>query len=182
MRRAFSSAYTPLTTFFRPLLPHFFLLFFAVTDAAMTECEEESGNNVFTCYPNDTTVVAQHEWTTVVCALPRLSLCSSSFHDASAILITGNSNLPQWAQTELVNLYVFHADSGDQVLNMTNVTNPSGTAGEIHVQVDDRWFGSRGLAWDGSNISFPFYWLITRNDRPIENTDIPQSTFTAVRT
>lgn len=67
-------------------------------------------------------------------------------------------------------------------MNITNVTNPANTAGVKHVQVDDRWFGDRGLSWNGENVSFPFYWMITRNDKSIENTDIPQSTFTAVRT
>ena len=94
---------------------------------------------------------------------------------------SGNSRLPQWAQTNRVNLYLFHADSGDQVLNVTNVVNPTSTAGQHHVQIDDRWWGSRGENWNGQNVSFPFYWLITRNDRPIENSDIPQATFTAVR-
>ena len=37
-------------------------------DAAETQCLRESANDVFTCYPNDSTVVAQHEWTTIVCA------------------------------------------------------------------------------------------------------------------
>ena len=65
--------------------------------------------------------------------------------------------------------------------NKTNVVNPSGIAGQTHFQVNDDWWGSRGSEWNGQNISHPFYFLITRNDKPIENTDIPQSTFTAVR-
>ncbi|KAI0714011.1 hypothetical protein C8T65DRAFT_573913 [Cerioporus squamosus] len=131
----------------------------AAIDAALDKCFD-SGNDVVSCYPNSSTTVAQHEWATFV----------------------WNSRLPQWAQTNLVNLYLFHADSGDQVLNVTDVVNPTRTAGQHHVQIDDRWWGTRGESWSGQNVSFPFYWLITRNDRPIENTDVPQATFTAVQT
>ncbi|TFK82164.1 hypothetical protein K466DRAFT_311763 [Polyporus arcularius HHB13444] len=132
----------------------------AAIDAAVDRCFNDSGNDVVSCYPNSSTTVAQHEWATFV----------------------WNSRLPWWAQTNLVNLYLFHADSGEQVLNFTNVVNPTRTSGQKHVQVDDRWWGTRGENWNGQNVSFPFYWLITRNDRPIENTDVPQATFTAVQT
>ena len=104
-----------------------------------------------------------------------------AFSRPQVFVHAGNSRLPQWAQTNLVNLYLFQADSGDQVLNVTNVSNPANRAGQYHVQIDDRWWGSRGENWNGQNVSFPFYWLITRNDRDITNTDRPQATFTAVR-
>ena len=81
----------------------------------------------------------------------------------------------------LVNIYLFQADSGEPVANQTNVTNPSGRAGQVHFQINDTWWGPRGSNWDGQNQSFPFYFLITRNDKSISNTDIPQATFTAVR-
>lgn len=95
--------------------------------------------------------------------------------------IAGNSRLPQWAQTEKVNIFLFQADSGTQVLNFTDVENPLFTSGLIHAQVDDRWWGTRGGQWNGQNISFPFYFIITRNDHPLDNSAIPQATFTAVR-
>ncbi|KAI0763614.1 hypothetical protein BD413DRAFT_206777 [Trametes elegans] len=129
------------------------------TAAAMDQCFD-SPNNVISCWPTSSTNVAQHEWATFV----------------------WNSRLPQWAQTELVNIYLFQADSGQQVLNLTNVENPVYQAGIKHVQVDDRWWGSRGDQWNGQNISFPFYFVITRNDRPLDNSAIPQATFTAVQT
>ncbi|KAI1793279.1 hypothetical protein LXA43DRAFT_233950 [Ganoderma leucocontextum] len=129
-------------------------------DEAATRCQFESANDVVSCFPNTSTVFAQDEWATFV----------------------WNSRLPQWAQTNLVNIYLFQADSNDPVANQTNVTNPSGRAGQMHFQIDDAWWGSRGSNWDGQNQSFPFYFLITRNDKTIENTDIPQATFTAVQT
>src|ERR1700677_1795215 len=52
----------------------------------------------------------------------------------------GNSRLPQFAQTNLVNLYLFHADSGDEVLRVTNQTNPTSIAGSLAKQVNDSWF------------------------------------------
>ncbi|TBU31860.1 hypothetical protein BD311DRAFT_818724 [Dichomitus squalens] len=132
----------------------------AAIDDAATRCQLDSGNDVISCFPNSSTVFAQDEWATFV----------------------WNSRLPQWAQTNLVNIYLFQADTGLPVTNQTNVTNPSGRAGQIHFQVDDAWWGSRGSEWNGQNLSHPFYFLITRNDKDIENTDIPQSTFTAVQT
>lgn len=100
---------------------------------------------------------------------------------AIGVHFTGNSRLPQWAQTNAVNLYLFHADTDEMVLNFTNVENPANLAGQKHVHIDDRWWGARGDNWSGQNVSFPFYWLITRNDRDITNTDKPQATFVAVR-
>ncbi|KAI0643162.1 hypothetical protein C8Q79DRAFT_981893 [Trametes meyenii] len=127
--------------------------------AAMDQCFD-SPNNVISCWPISSTTVAQHEWATFV----------------------WNSRLPQWAQTELVNIYLFHADSDEQVLNVTNVENPVNLSGNRHFQVDDRWWGARGAQWSGQNVSFPFYFIITRNDRPLDNNAIPQATFTAVQT
>ncbi|KAH9924269.1 uncharacterized protein BXZ73DRAFT_50604 [Epithele typhae] len=131
----------------------------AAIAAAQQQCFD-SPNSVFTCYPIDTTVVAQHEWASIV----------------------WNSRLPQFAQTNLVNLFVVQADTGVIVWNATNVTNPANISGLKHAQVDDAWFGDQGLHFSGKNRSFPFYWLITRNDREITNTDVPQATFTAVQT
>ncbi|KAI0333750.1 hypothetical protein GY45DRAFT_234479 [Cubamyces sp. BRFM 1775] len=119
-----------------------------------------SPNNVITCWPTSDASVAQHEWATIV----------------------WNSKLPQFTQTNLVNIYLFHADSGEQVLEMQDVPNPFYEAGSKHFQVNDTWFGSRGASWNGQNVSFPMYFIVTRNDRPLDNSAIPQSTFTAVQT
>ncbi|KAI0352632.1 hypothetical protein OH77DRAFT_1497872 [Trametes cingulata] len=127
--------------------------------AALDRCFN-SPNNVISCWPETGTTVAQHEFASFV----------------------WNSRLPQWAQTELVNIYLFQADTGEQVVNYTNVPNPLFEAGLKHVQVNDSWWGSRGDQWNGQNISFPFYFVITRNDKPLDNSIIPQSTFTAVQT
>lgn len=67
------------------------------------------------------------------------------------------------------------------VLNKTNEPNPIGRSGLYRAQVDDIWLGSRGNKWDGQSIRFPYYWVITRNDVPLDNRAIPQATFTAVR-
>ncbi|OSD07385.1 hypothetical protein PYCCODRAFT_607812 [Trametes coccinea BRFM310] len=119
-----------------------------------------SPNNVISCWPVSSSTVAQHEWATFV----------------------WNSRLPQWAQTEAVNIYLFQADSGEQVLSALDVPNPLFEAGSKHFQVNDSWWGSRGNTWNGQNVSFPMYFVITRNDRPLDNSAIPQATFTAVQT
>jgi len=93
----------------------------------------------------------------------------------------GNSRLPDLTQTNLVNIYLFHADSRTEVLRATNVTNPFGQAGQIARQVDDLWFPDGGVDFNGSSISYPYYWVITRSDKTLDGTEIPQATFTAVR-
>src|SRR6266478_10256672 len=70
----------------------------------------------------------------------------------------GNSRLPALTQTNLVNIYLFHADSGSEVLRVTNQTNPFGRAGSIAKQVNDSWFPNGGVNYNGTPISYPFYW------------------------
>lgn len=94
---------------------------------------------------------------------------------------SGNSRLPELTQTNLVNIYLFHADSGEEIMRVTNQTNPFGRAGSIAQQVNDTWFPGGGVTYNGSSISYPYYWVITRSDKTLDGTEIPQSTFTAVR-
>lgn len=101
---------------------------------------------------------------------PRLPLCP-----------LGNSQLPDLTQTNLVNIYLFHADSRTEVLSIMNVTNPFGQAGQIARQVNDLWFPNGGVNFAGSSISYPYYWVITRSDKTLDGTEIPQATFSAVR-
>lgn len=106
-----------------------------------------------------------------------------SLHPLSYLLTShiGNSRLPQFSQTNLVNLYLFHADSGDEVLRVINETNPTGIAGSIAKQVNDSWFPNGGLNFNGSPIAYTYYWVVTRSDQTLDGTEIPQATFTAVR-
>ncbi|KAJ7600851.1 hypothetical protein C8J56DRAFT_19634 [Mycena floridula] len=127
---------------------------------AKTQCETFSGNDVFSCFPTGDSIIPQHQWAGFV----------------------WNSRLPDFTQTNKVNIYLFHADSGDQVLTIKDQLNPTGRAGFISQQVDDRWFGTRGSEWSGSNISYPFYWVVTRNDKELDGSAVPQAVFTAVQT
>ena len=97
------------------------------------------------------------------------------------LLSSGNSRLPELTQTNLVNIYLFHADSGNEILRVTNEINPFGRAGSIAQQVNDTWFPDGGVSYNGSSISYPYYWVITRSDATLDGTEVPQSTFSAVR-
>jgi hypothetical protein len=97
------------------------------------------------------------------------------------LLPPGNSRLPELTQTNLVNIYLFHADSGYEVLRVTNETNPFGRAGSVAKQVNDSWFPDGGVSYNGSSISYPYYWVITRSDKSLDGTESPQATFSAVR-
>jgi hypothetical protein len=149
----------------------------------MQQCQVFSSNAVITCFPTSDTSVPQHEWAGVVCTSPSFTLRSTRFLLESYLLTShkGNSRLPQFLQTNRVNIYLFHADSGLQVLSVINQTNPTGLAGSIAKQVNDSWFPDGGLNYNGSPISYTYYWVITRSDVSLDGTEIPQSTFTAVR-
>lgn len=95
--------------------------------------------------------------------------------------ISGNSRLPQYAQQNTVNIYLFHGDSGEQVLSQLNYPNPTDRAGDITTLVNDTWWGDRGLDWDGQDISYLFYWVITPGGQSLGANYLPQATFTAVR-
>ncbi|KAH9927055.1 hypothetical protein B0H21DRAFT_135448 [Amylocystis lapponica] len=132
----------------------------AAVAKAENDCEFNVPNNVFSCFPNEDTVVPQHQWLTFV----------------------WNSRLPQFTQTNLVNIFLFHGDSQEQVLNFTNEINPSDRAGYVTAQVNDTWFGSQGANWNGDNITYPMFWLISPNTQSLDGSQLPQPTFAAVQT
>ncbi|KAJ7264014.1 hypothetical protein B0H12DRAFT_1230772 [Mycena haematopus] len=127
---------------------------------AKTNCEINSGNDVVSCFPTADTVIPQHQWATFV----------------------WNSNLPDFTQLNLVDIYLFHGDSQQQILLFKNQRNPKGQAGYVEAQVNDSWWGTRGVDWQGSNISYPFYWIMSRSDEPLDGSQKPQATFQAVQT
>ncbi|KAI0248566.1 hypothetical protein BJV78DRAFT_1156403 [Lactifluus subvellereus] len=127
---------------------------------ALQQCQFYSSNSVRSCFPTADTIVPQHEWATFV----------------------WNSRLPDLTQTNSVNIYLFHADSNVEVLRVTNEINPFGRAGSIAKQVNDSWFPNGGLNFNGTPITYPYYWVITRSDKTLDGTEIPQATFSAVQT
>jgi hypothetical protein len=80
-----------------------------------------------------------------------------------------------------VDIFLFHGDSRQQILHYPRVRNPSDQAGRINAQVNDSWWGSNGVRWNGKNISYPFYWVLIPSDKTIDGNQIAQPTFTAVR-
>ncbi|KAJ7164654.1 hypothetical protein C8R43DRAFT_1122529 [Mycena crocata] len=133
----------------------------AAVATAKTNCQINSGNDVVSCFPTANTVVPQHQWATFV----------------------WNSNLPDFTQTDRVNIYLFHGDSQQQILFFENQVNPKGRAGSVTAQVNDSWWGDRGTNWDGTNISYPFFWIMSRSDQSLDQgTQKPQATFSAVQT
>ncbi|KAF8802120.1 hypothetical protein BYT27DRAFT_7113063 [Phlegmacium glaucopus] len=128
---------------------------------AAQDCQFNSGNNIFSCFPTADTIVPQAEWATFV----------------------WNSNRPDITQINLVDIFLFHADTQEQILHLPNQSNPIGhEAGVIRAQVNDSWFGTDGLNWSGSNVSYPYYWVIIRSDRTLAGNQVPQTIFTAVQT
>ncbi|KAH6912872.1 hypothetical protein BKA70DRAFT_778340 [Coprinopsis sp. MPI-PUGE-AT-0042] len=129
-------------------------------EQARRDCQIFSGNEVISCFPTAGWSIPQHQWATFV----------------------WNSRRPELVQINRVDIYLFRADSREQVLVMRDQPNPTNQAGVVTAVVDDRWFGSQGESWDGGRVSYPFYWVIQRSDRELNGDELPQSTFSAVQT
>ncbi|KAJ3490278.1 hypothetical protein NLJ89_g11445 [Agrocybe chaxingu] len=94
----------------------------------------------------------------------------------------GNSRRPELTQTNLVDVFLFRADSQQQLLHFRELPNPSDQAGVLRTQVNDTWFGSSGQNWTVKNVSYPFYWVIIRSDKTLDGNQVPQPIFSAVQT
>ncbi|KAF5340570.1 hypothetical protein D9611_007466 [Ephemerocybe angulata] len=129
-------------------------------EKARYDCQFLSGNEVISCFPARGQAVPQHQWATFV----------------------WNSRRPELTQTNRVNIYLLRADSREPVLSFLDQPNPTDQAGVIRAQVDDIWFGADGMNYKGGNVSYPFYWAITRADRTLDGNEIAQPIFTAVQT
>ncbi|KIY44766.1 hypothetical protein FISHEDRAFT_77176 [Fistulina hepatica ATCC 64428] len=130
-----------------------------LVEEAMQDCIDV-GNNVYSCYPTSDTTFPQHDYASFV----------------------WNSRSPVFTQTDLVNIYLFNGDTLDELLAWYNVTNPTGTAGLLRTQVNDTWWGTSGDLWDGTNLTYPYYFIITRNDATLDGTQSTLSMFSAVQT
>ncbi|KAJ3774727.1 hypothetical protein EV361DRAFT_193498 [Lentinula raphanica] len=129
-------------------------------ESAENQCDLLSGNDIESCFPTSDSVFAQSEFVTFV----------------------WNSRLPSYAQTNKVNIYLFHGDSNEQILEIPNVDNSNNQAGVITVQANDSWWGSNGPDFSGTNTSYPFYFGITPNTTTFDAAAHTQTHFTAVQT
>ncbi|OAX36148.1 hypothetical protein K503DRAFT_323614 [Rhizopogon vinicolor AM-OR11-026] len=128
-------------------------------EAAKTQCQIYANNDQVTCFPAGGSYVYQHEWAAVV----------------------WNSRRPQLTQQNIVGIYLVNADTNESVFNVTE-TNPTNNAGEYNAQVNDTWFGDRGLSWQpGVNYTYPFYWVIT-DGSGLDGSQTLNPTFTAIQT
>ncbi|KDR82346.1 hypothetical protein GALMADRAFT_57682 [Galerina marginata CBS 339.88] len=128
-------------------------------EQAMENCQINSGNDIVSCFPTADTVIPQHQWASFV----------------------WNSRRPELTQTNKVDVFLFRADSQQQLLHFRELQNPFGEAGLVRAQVNDTWFGKDGLDFTNTNTSFPFYWVIIRSDKTLDGTEQPQPIFTAVQ-
>lgn len=152
-----------------------------LSEEAQSQCQVFSNNAVFSCFPTNTTSIPQHQIASFVCAsLSPLSLRPLTAHIFLPFNHTGNSNLPYFTQTNLVNIYLLDASDNQVLKTWLEQPNPSGRPGVLRTPVNDTWLGSRGSQWSGKNMTFLYYFVVTRNDVPLES-GIPQPIFTAVR-
>lgn len=108
-------------------------------------------------------------------------ICRSFFCRAWLTYRIGNSQLPSYAQTNKVNIYLFHGDSNEQILEIPNVDNSKYQAGVITLPANDSWWGENGPDFSGTNTSYGFYFGITPNTTTFDASAHTQTHFTAVR-
>ncbi|KZT73965.1 hypothetical protein DAEQUDRAFT_363839 [Daedalea quercina L-15889] len=132
----------------------------AQVSEALAQCYDED-NAVFSCYPTANTSVAQHQWVEFV----------------------WNSRLPQFDSTNLVDIFLYNADSQELIQSWPNEVNPSAYSGQVGACVNDSFWGNnQGSNWDGENITSHYYFAITPNTQSGVAYQSPISTFVAVQT
>ncbi|KAF9219259.1 hypothetical protein BS17DRAFT_789753 [Gyrodon lividus] len=129
-------------------------------EQAKYDCEIYANNDNVTCYPTAGDLVFQHQWAAVV----------------------WNSRRPQIDQFNLVNLYLCNAATQEPLFSVLGLQNPTGTAGQYNVPVNDSWFGDNGTLWQpGQNLSYPFYWIVT-DQNGLDGSQTTNPTFFAIQT
>lgn len=160
----------------RRSLPHHTDNHDPLSDQAKTDCQLYANNNNVTCFPTAGTQVWQHEVAAVVCKISCLLLRWYTHR------LPGNSRRPQIDQNNVVNVYLFDGDTLQVLFSAVNLLNPTGSAGEYNLPVNDSWFGTTGSQWqpsDGS-VPYPFYWVIT-DQNGLDGSQTTNPTFFAVR-
>ncbi|KAG8214736.1 hypothetical protein J3R82DRAFT_9825 [Butyriboletus roseoflavus] len=133
----------------------------SAVDAAKYNCQIYANNDNVTCYPAVGDQVIQHQVAAVV----------------------WNSRRPQIDQQNLVNLYLFSGDTLTPLFSVVNYPNPTGSAGEYTLPVNDSWFGTTGSQWQpgSGNTTYPFYWVVT-NQNGLDGSQTTNPTFFAIQT
>ncbi|TFY51649.1 hypothetical protein EVJ58_g10456 [Rhodofomes roseus] len=128
--------------------------------AAYQDCYNVD-NAVYSCFPTSNISLAQNQWVEFV----------------------WNSRLPQFTNTNEVDIFLYNADSQELVQSWSNVANPASNSGQVGACVNDSWWGNNnGSNWDGSNITSQYYFAITPNTQDAVAYRFPISTFAAVQT
>ncbi|VDC06378.1 unnamed protein product [Peniophora sp. CBMAI 1063] len=121
---------------------------------AITQCMT-AGNDVESCFPTNTTEIAQGQLMTFV----------------------WNSRLPELAQSGKVDVHLFRdGNDGAGVFTWTNITNPTnGFPGVVSLVMLNGFFNA---TWTGANISTPFFFTIA----PSGTVPKEQAVFQAIQT
>ncbi|KZO96505.1 hypothetical protein CALVIDRAFT_563980 [Calocera viscosa TUFC12733] len=118
---------------------------------------DDVGNNVLACYPTQGLTLVESDWTKFV----------------------WNLRQPQFIGAGTVDVYLFHADSNEMALSFLGQQN---AAGQLGVQVDDTWWGDRGDTFDGSNVTFPYYFVVVPGGTTLTGGESRLATFLAIQT
>lgn len=130
-------------------------------------------NDVISCFPVVDAVVVQNIDTRFVCEYR-----SQRFLLSTHFLHTGNTGLPQFSQTNLVDVYLIHGDSDELVALWPTLPYH---AGHLAVTPNDTWWGAKGPTFTpGKNLTQTYFFVLVANGTN-SLSQPPQSTFTATR-
>lgn len=142
-----------------------------------TEAEQECfvGNDQLSCYPTSGTKFIQGQWGRVSLYVEdqeRLTRCAQ---------LIWNSNYPEFTNRgDRVDIYLFHQDNDQLLQSWTDVDNGQG---RLSFMPDDSWWQGRTAAdnFNGTDIDWPFYFVITYAGEGLGGTTHRLSTWYAVR-
>ncbi|KAG8963847.1 hypothetical protein FRC05_004388 [Tulasnella sp. 425] len=117
------------------------------------------GNNILSCYPTSGTTINQGDWTKFI----------------------WNTNLPEFIGLPgQVDVYLYHADSGDLVQSWPGLWNAQG---QINVVANDSFWDYRMSKWQpGQAIPYTYYFVIVKSGTQLTGGEERQATWTAVQT
>lgn len=120
---------------------------------------DDVGNYVLSCYPTSGTTINQGEWTKFI----------------------WNTNIPDFIGLPgKVDVYLYHADSGDLVQSWPGLWN---VQGHVNVVANDSFWDYRMSKWQpGQTIPYTYYFVIVKAGTQLTGGEERQATWTAVQT
>ena len=118
------------------------------------------GNTLLSCFPQSNTTLTQAEWSKFI----------------------WNANYPTFVENGQVDVWLYQADSGEEVQNWSGLTNAQGS---IEIRPEEGWWKGQDRAREirvGETETFSYYFVVVPGDQTLDGGESHQNTFKAVQT